>query len=76
DAPFTCFWFTNGGTTPVSVSSSPVLTIPNLQLGNTGSYVCVVSNEVGTATSSALNLNVITPTTYQQAMLSLNPTGF
>jgi hypothetical protein len=47
-----------------------------MQLSSAGSYVCVVSNHVGTATSSALNLTVVAPTTYQQAMLSLNPIGF
>ncbi|MDR3459725.1 MAG: Ig-like domain-containing protein [Verrucomicrobiae bacterium] len=76
DAPFTYFWFTNAGPTPISVSSSPVLTVPNLQLGNAGSYVCVVSNHVGTATSSALSLTVAAPTTYQQVMLSGNPIGY
>ncbi len=76
DAPFTYYWFTNSGPTPISVSSSPVLTVPNMQLSSAGSYVCVVSNHVGTATSSALNLTVVAPTTYQQAMLSLNPIGF
>jgi uncharacterized protein YjdB len=76
DTPFTYYWFTNAGPTPLSISSSPVLTVPNLQLGNAGSYVCVVSNQVGTATSSALSLVVIAPTTYQQAMLSGNPIGY
>ena len=76
DTPFTYYWFTNAGPTPVSISSSPVLTVPNLQLGNAGSYVCVVSNHVGTATSSALSLTVVAPTTYQQAMLSGNPIGY
>jgi uncharacterized protein YjdB len=76
DVPFTYYWFTNGGPTPISVSTSPLLTVPNLQLGNAGSYICVVSNNVGTTASSALNLTVIAPTTYQQLMLSLNPIGF
>jgi uncharacterized protein YjdB len=76
DTPFTYYWFTNAGPTPISVSSSPVLTVPNLQLGNAGSYVCVVSNSVGTATSSALSITVVAPTTYQQAMLSGNPIGY
>jgi hypothetical protein len=76
DSPFTYYWFTNGGPTPISVSTSPALTVPNLQLGNAGSYICVVSNHVGTTASSALNLTVIAPNTYQQVMLSLNPMGF
>jgi uncharacterized protein YjdB len=76
DTPFTYYWFTNAGPTPISISSSPVLTVPNLQLGNAGSYVCVVSNQVGTTASSALSLTVVAPTTYQQAMLSGNPIGY
>jgi hypothetical protein len=76
DTPLTYYWFTNAGPTPISISSSPVLTVANLQLGNAGSYVCVVSNHLGTATSSALILTVVTPTTYQQAMLSGNPIGY
>jgi uncharacterized protein YjdB len=76
DTPFTYYWFANAGPTPISISSSPVLTVPNLQLGNAGSYVCVVSNQVGTATSSALSLTVVAPTAYQQAILSGNPIGY
>jgi len=76
DTPFTYYWFTNAGPTPISISSSPVLTVANLQLGNAGSYICVVSNQVGTATSSPLSLTVVAPTTYQQAMLSLKPVAY
>jgi uncharacterized protein YjdB len=76
DTPFTYFWFTNSGPTPISISSSPTLTLPNLQLANAGNYVCVVSNHLGTATSSTLNLTVVAPTTYQQVMLSGNALGF
>jgi hypothetical protein len=76
DTPFTYFWFTNAGPTPISISSSPTLTLANLQLGNAGNYVCLVSNHLGTATSSPLSLTVVAPTTYQQVMLSGNPIGF
>jgi hypothetical protein len=76
DPPFTYYWFTNGNTTPISVSASPALTVPNLQLADAGSYICVVSNHVGTATSSALILSVVAPSTYQQVMLELNPIGY
>ncbi len=74
--PFTYFWYLNGGAAPVSVSASPVLTVPNLQLGNAGSYVCVVSNRISTATSTPLNLTVIAPTPYQQTMLAMHPIAF
>jgi hypothetical protein len=74
--PFTYFWYLNGGTAPISVSASPVLTVPNLQLGSGGSYVCMVSNRISTATSTALNLTVIAPTAYQQTMLAMHPIAF
>ena len=71
--PFTYFWFTNGGTTPISISSSPTLTIANLQLANAATYTCLVSNQIGTAPSSPLSLAVVAPTPYQQVLLQLNP---
>ncbi len=74
--PFTYYWFTNNGPAPVSVSSSPTLTLANLQLINSGSYVCVVSNDYGTTPSSALTLTVVAPSAYQQTMLSLGPVAY
>jgi len=75
--PFTYFWYTNSGLTPISISSSPTLTIPDLTTNDTGSYVCVVSNTYGVSLpSSALSLTVNPPSTYEQAILSLNPLGF
>jgi hypothetical protein len=41
-----------------------------------GTYTCLVSNQYGTALSSALNLTVISPNQYQQTLLSLNPLAF
>ena len=70
--PFVYRWFFNNGANPISTSASPTLTIPNLQLADTGSYTCVVSNQYGTAPSSALSLTVVAPTAYQQAIVSLN----
>jgi uncharacterized protein YjdB len=72
-APFVYRWFVNGGTVPISVSASPTLTIPNLQLANAASYTCLVSNQYGTQLSSPLVLSVISPTAYQQAALALGP---
>ena len=74
--PFTYFWFTNGGATPISVSSSPTLTVANLQSGNDGTYSCLVSNQYGTAPSTPLTLAVVAPTAYQQAVLQLKPLAF
>ncbi|HWY30382.1 MAG TPA: LamG-like jellyroll fold domain-containing protein, partial [Candidatus Acidoferrum sp.] len=75
-APFVYRWFTNSGPVAISTSASPTLTIPNLQLGNAGSYTCLISNQYGTALSSAMSLTVVAPTTYQQAIVSLNPIGY
>ncbi|HKW30231.1 MAG TPA: LamG-like jellyroll fold domain-containing protein, partial [Verrucomicrobiae bacterium] len=74
--PFVYRWYFNNGTNPISASSSPTLTISNLQPADAGSYICVVSNQYGTATSSALNLTVITPAKYQQSLMSLNPIAY
>src|ERR1035438_9353240 len=74
--PFTYRWYFNSGVNPISTSASPTLTIPNLQPADVGSYSCVVSNQYGTAPSSALSLTLVSPTTYQQALLSLNPIAY
>lgn len=74
--PFVYLWYFNSGANPVSVSGSPTLIISNLQSANAGNYTCVVSNQYGTTTSSALNLTVVAPTKYQQSLLSLNPIAY
>lgn len=71
--PFTYFWFTNGSSTPISIASTPALSISNLQLGNAATYFCIVSNQFGTQTSSSLVLAVASPSTYEQVLLELNP---
>lgn len=74
--PFTYYWYANGGANPISVSSSPALTVPNLQSGNAGFYFCIVSNIYGAVTSSVMNLTIVAPNTYQQAMESLGPIAY
>ena len=74
--PFVYRWYFNNSANLISVSASPTLTVSNLQKAEAGSYTCVVSNEVGTATSSALNLTIISPNRYQQSLLSLNPLAY
>jgi hypothetical protein len=74
--PFVYRWYLNNGANPVFTSQSPTLTLTNLQMVQAGTYTCLVSNQYGTALSSALNLTVISPNQYQQTLLSLNPLAF
>jgi hypothetical protein len=74
--PFTYFWFANGSTTPLSVSTSPTLTIPDLQTANAGTYTCLISNQYDTVTSEPLDLTVVTPNQYQQAIVTLGAVGY
>jgi hypothetical protein len=74
--PFTYYWYFNSGTTPISISSSPTLTVPNVQPVSAGNYNCVISNQNGTTPSSVLSLTVLTPSTYEQAVMSLSPIAF
>jgi len=74
--PFTYFWYLNNAAAPIKVSSTPALTVPNVQSVNAGSYICIVSNALGTVSSSTLRLTVLTPSAYQQAILSLGPVAF
>jgi uncharacterized protein YjdB len=74
--PFTYYWYFNNGASPFSITTTPTLIVPNVQLASAGSYSCVVSNSVGTTPSTALTLTVVTPTTYQQAIRTLNPISY
>ena len=74
--PFVYRWFFNNGANPISTAATPTLTISNLQPANAGSYTCLVSNQYGTVLSSPLSLTVVPTTTYQQALLSLNPIAY
>ena len=74
--PFVYRWYFNSGTTPISVSASPTLTIPDVQPGNAGTYTVVVSNVVGTATSSGLVVSVISPTPYEQIVQQYGPVAY
>jgi hypothetical protein len=58
-APLTYFWF--NGATPMTNGPNPTLTIPNAQATDAGTYFVIVSNSVGTVTSSnaTLTVNVI-----------------
>jgi len=75
-SPFVYRWYLNNGSSPVSVSTVPILIITNLQAANSGNYFCIVSNQYGAATSSILNLTVAVPTTYQKSVVSLKPLAY
>jgi hypothetical protein len=75
--PFTYRWYRTSGPTLLSTSTNTsALSVPNLTLGSADNYYCVISNQFGTATSSNLALAVVTPTTYQGAVLAYSPVGF
>jgi len=76
NTPLTFYWFLNSSSHPVSVITSPTLTIPNIQMTNAGTYTCIVSNQFGTTNTTPLVLTVIAPTPYQQSVLDLNPLGY
>ena len=74
--PFVYRWYFNNGASPVSTSTSPGLTVPDLQSANAGTYTCFVSNQYGAVLSSSLTLTVVLPTTYQQSLLSLGSIAY
>ncbi|MGH7979057.1 MAG: LamG-like jellyroll fold domain-containing protein, partial [Limisphaerales bacterium] len=74
--PFVYRWFFNDGANPISTSADPTLALTGLGAAQSGAYTCVISNQYGTADSSALSLTVVSPNPYQQALLSLNPIAY
>jgi len=74
--PFVYRWFFNSGTTPISTSGSPTLTIPDVGSGNTGNYTVLVSNAYGSVLSSTMAVSVVTPTAYEQAVLQYGAIGY
>jgi pectin methylesterase-like acyl-CoA thioesterase len=49
------------GTTPISGATAASYSISSVQLGDAGSYSCVVTNGVGSTPSAAATLTVLTP---------------
>ncbi|HZV36934.1 MAG TPA: LamG-like jellyroll fold domain-containing protein, partial [Verrucomicrobiae bacterium] len=72
-APFTYRWYFNSSPNPIPGANSSTLVLANVQAANSGNYVCVVSNSVGTTNSTPLALTVITPSSYQSDVLALGP---
>jgi sugar lactone lactonase YvrE len=55
----------------VSISGSPVLTLPSASLANSGNYSVVISNPYGSVTSSVVSVTIILPPAVSHA--SYNP---
>lgn len=65
-APFTYQWF--NGATAVPGATTATLTMPNVSDANAGNYSVVISNSLGSATSSVVALSVLDP-----PVISLQP---
>jgi hypothetical protein len=74
--PFTYKWYFNNGVTPISTSSSPTLTIPDVQPANAGTYYVIISNGSGSVTSSNLVVSVMATNAYEQAVMQYNPVAY
>ncbi len=59
----------------LSVTGSPLLTIPNAGAANAGSYSVVVSNPYGSVTSSIVAVNVVLPPLISPAINNSSPNG-
>ncbi|MGH7978461.1 MAG: LamG-like jellyroll fold domain-containing protein, partial [Limisphaerales bacterium] len=74
--PFVYRWFFNDGSTPISTSSNPTLTIPDAQSGNAGTYAVLVSNVDGSILSSDLTVSVVSPSPYEQTVMQYDPVAY
>jgi hypothetical protein len=75
-SPFVYKWYFDNGATPISTSSSPTLTIPDVQPANAGTYYVIISNGSGSTTSSNLVVSIMATNAYEQAILQYNPVGY
>jgi len=68
-------WYFDGHA--ISSATASALSVTNLQITNSGSYYCVVTNSYpGASTSSVLNLTVVSPTPYEVALQALKPLAY
>lgn len=74
--PFTYKWFFNNGASPISTSSSPTLTIPDVQPGNAGTYDVEIVNGSGAVTSSNLVVSIMATNAYEQAVLQYGAVAY
>jgi hypothetical protein len=75
-APLAYTWWLNGTIIPGATNST--YSLANLQLTNSGSYYCLVSNSISTVTSSTSTLTVIAPPTgvYPGIVLQDHPVAY
>ncbi len=74
--PLNYYWTSNG--TPISGATASSYTLNNLQTNYTGSYALILSNSLGTATSSVVALTVVpTPiSAYAQTVITDAPAAY
>ena len=75
-SPFVYKWYFDNGATPISTSSSPTLTIPDVQPANAGTYYVIISNGSGSTTSSNLVVSIMETNAYEQAVLQYGPVAY
>ena len=65
-APLTYQWKVGG--VPIANATNATYSITNITIANAGSYTVVVENSVGTVTSSAMNLTLLSVTGYESSL--------
>lgn len=70
-APFGYRWFANGALT----GTGAALNIPNAQPDNVGSYYVIITNAIGSVTSSVVTLTIISPPPRAVLAVQINGSG-
>jgi hypothetical protein len=73
-APFTYQWYNVDTSEQIPDATNATLTVTNVQ--TSAHYNCVVGNAYGAATSTTLNLTVVTPTPYEAVVMADQPLAF
>jgi hypothetical protein len=73
--PISYQWYYNT-THLIANATNAALTVPTVQSTNAGTYTCVVSNNYGPATSTPMTLTVVTPNTYESAIVADHALAF
>ncbi len=73
--PISYYWY--NGPTLLPSQTTATLTLNNVQLSDSGTYSCVVSNQYGTTNSTSVMLTVLArPAGYASTILSDNPIAY